>query len=56
VVPPGASKKAYQLIPSFPKELKIYPDLGHSLFFEPGGVKIVTDIVEWVKNLPRENP
>jgi len=56
VIPPEASKKAYQLIPSSPKELKTYPDLGHNLFFEPGGVKIVTDIVEWVKNLPRENP
>lgn len=55
VIPSEASKKAYHLIPSFPKELKLYPDLGHNLFLEPGGEKVVADIIEWLKNLPREN-
>ncbi|MGB9827852.1 MAG: lysophospholipase [Thermosphaera sp.] len=56
VIPFEASKRAYQLLASYPKELKLYPDLGHNLFFEPGGEKVVKDIIDWVSNLPRENP
>ena len=39
VISPEASKKAYQLIPSSPKELKIYLDLGHNLFLNRAGLK-----------------
>ncbi len=49
VVPPEASKKAYEKIRSRIKELKIYPELYHEILNEPQWRTVLNDILEWLK-------
>lgn len=51
VIPVEASKKAFEKIKSPYKKLLIYSNFGHNLFLEPGGEKILEDILKWIQNL-----
>jgi len=50
LIPVEASVRTYELLGAEVKELKIYENMGHNLFHEPGWKEVVKDIAKWIEN------
>jgi len=48
LVPPSASRKLYEKLPSPDKELKIYEGLRHEIFNEVEREEVLTDLADWL--------
>jgi len=48
LVPPSASRKLYEKLPSPDKELKIYEGLRHEIFNEVEREKVLADLADWL--------
>ncbi len=50
LIPAEACVRTYESLRTEIKELKIYENMGHNLFHEPGWREIIKDIARWVEN------
>lgn len=50
VIPPTIVKMIAKRYPH--ADYRLYPELSHGMLWEPGGEKVLSDILEWIEKLP----